>query len=228
MSRSCRSSWRFGWDAVRRCTDRTWNLCCLFLTARDSPGVAAVGAAALNGAFAEGGIVTPSNAQMCGNRSRWWGFVGVKNVDGTIRDLAGAGLAAECDQLSTVGPDAARLLTGSARATGAHSLAVECVIHALGPTSYFIPESERTLRRTYSECLRLADERSLQCLALPALCCGVAGFPAAASARAAFDAIEQADFGSLRRIEFMLLDERAYAAFADAAHARWGTGRGEH
>ena len=38
----------------------------------------------------------------------------------------------------------------------------------------------------------------------------------------AFGALEAAPLANLRTIEFVLRDERCYAAFADAAHERWG------
>lgn len=48
-----------------------------------------------------------------------------------------------------------------------------------------------------------------------------------ASAEAAFDAIEgMADNSAevtLSLVEFSLLDEKVFNAFADGAHARWGT-----
>ena len=89
-------------------------------------------------------------------------------------------------------------------------------------------------------------------LAVPALGCGVSGFPSDVSARAAFDALHyifdqhatDADFEernapphdkhdsdgvgercTVREIEFWLRDEGTYAAFADAAYARWGRRR---
>lgn len=203
-----------------------------------------IGAAATSGRFAVGGIVTPSNAQMCGNKSGWWGFtsngVPIRNADGAIRDAAGPGLAAECAAIATVGSEDERLQPGAARATGAHALSAACVIHALPPTSHRSPGSEAALRRTYLRVFELAEQRDLPCLALPALSCGIAGFPPAVGARAALDAVgaysarardddaAETDGDHTRAVhalsvlEFVLLDERVYAAFADAAHARWG------
>lgn len=189
-----------------------------------------IGSAAMGGRFAKGGIVTSSNPQMCGNKSSWWGFRDVQNVDGVLRDRAGEELAIECDQLPAVTPDGEKLLPGTARATGAHALAAERLIHALSPTSNYGTASEAILRQTYKNCFSLASALELPCLALPALSCGVSGFPAAIGARAAMDAIEshaesaltQANPSAPGLLEFVLLDEDVFAAFADAAHARWG------
>ena len=214
-----------------------------------------IGAAASSGRLAEGGVVTSSNPSMCGNKSQWWGFAGRRNVDGMLREMAGPGLAEECDAKREVqGAKAGeKLLVGDVRATGGHALTVRYVLHALPPSSYYSARSEGALRRTYARCLDLAHQRDLTCLALPALGCGIAGFPAAVSACAAFDAVEEyakrlsaaatwrdcgeaSDHGeahahargrsgsSTMSVEFVLIDEGVYAAFADAAHMRWGRG----
>ena len=61
--------------------------------------------------------MTASNALMCGNRSDWWGFVGVANVDGALRARAGPGLARECDALRTLLAEGGeKLLPHTARA----------------------------------------------------------------------------------------------------------------
>ena len=56
-----------------------------------------IGAVASSGRLAAGGLVTSSNPLLCGNKSLWWGFSRKRNVDGLIRQIAGPGLAAECD-----------------------------------------------------------------------------------------------------------------------------------
>ena len=197
-----------------------------------------IGAAAMSGRYM--GIVTPSNALMCGNKSRWWGFNNAENVDGLLRALAGPGLAAECEAIPNIPGGLEKLLPSRARATGAHDLHARHVIHALAPASaYPRKPAELALRRSYSHCLQLASDLEVESLALPALGCGVAGFPAGIGARAAFDAIEDAATLGLwsaadevvsgehsstapKHVEFVLRDERVYNAFADAAHARWG------
>ena len=48
--------------------------------------------------------------------------------------------------------------------------------------------------------------------------------PLCSSAAAAFDALDRmgsSGEAALQRIEFVLLDEEAFAAFADSAHQRW-------
>ena len=195
-----------------------------------------IGAAAMSGRY--DGVVTPSNALMCGNRSAWWGFMGHDNVDGLLRSLAGPGLGDECDAISPIAGGLEKLTPSSACATGAHDIPARHVIHVLAPASAYPRKSaELALRRSYSCCLRLAADLQMRSIALPALGCGVAGFPADTGARTALDAIEDAaalglwsaddeveEHGSKApaRVEFVLRDERVYNAFADAAHARWG------
>ena len=194
-----------------------------------------IGAAATGGRFAAGGIVTSANPLLCGNRSLWWGFKRRRNVDGIVHAAAGPGLAAECDALPAVGPEGEKLLLGSVRATGAHELVAKSVLHALSPTSHRSPRGEGVLRQTYESCLRVADAHGLASLALPALGCGINAFPPAVSARAALDAVDHVLIAGAEAaacapattlLEFVLLDEQCYAAFADAAHARWGGGGG--
>lgn len=189
-----------------------------------------IGAAATSGRFAAGGIVTSSNPLLCGNLSPWWGFTGKQNADGILREAAGPGLVAECESLPSIGPEGEKLLPGDARATAAHQLAADSMIHALAPTSHRSANGEKVLRRTYERCLMLADERELPCLALPAIGCGVNAFPPSVGARAAMDAVERSlagptpavARGATMLVEFVLADEGCYAAYADAAHARWG------
>lgn len=187
-----------------------------------------LGDAAMSGRHATGGVVASSNPQLCGNRSGWWGFAGVTNADGALRERAGSGLEAECEALPPAAASGEKLLPSTARATSAHALRTAWVLHALGPTSFHARESEAALRRTYVACFDLADSLGLGSLALPALACGVAGFPATAGARAAFDAVERhaaaaagAAGGTLARVEFVLLDRRVYCEFADEAWSRW-------
>ena len=182
-----------------------------------------LGAAATSGRFATGGVATSSNPLMCGNRSNWWGFQNLQNVDGVLREQAGPGLAIECASLAPVAPDGVKLLPATARATGAHGLAATCVLHACAPTSFYSDGSEAALRRTYERTLSLANELALPSLALPAFGTGVSGFPAHVSARAAYDAVERVGVdAATTRLEFVLLDESSFNAFGDAAHSRWG------
>ena len=131
--------------------------------------------------------------------------------------------------LSVISPVCRMLYARTHMVAGAHALRAERLFHALGPSSLFRPGAESTLGQTYDHTFRLAKDLAVPCLALPALCCGVAGFPASVGARAALDAVGRATEddaleGALSMVEFVLLDERVYAAFADGAHARWGKG----
>ena len=134
---------------------------------------AASSSAATSGRFADGGIVTASNAQMVGNRSVWWGFIGRENVDGAMRAAAGPGLADECDALPAATPGGEKLLPSTARQPARTRLAAAAVLHALAPLSFYIgggrASAEAALRKTFESCFALADELELPSLALPAL-----------------------------------------------------------
>jgi len=187
-----------------------------------------IGDAAMSGRHARGAVVSPGNKFMCGNANPhgWW-FKGRKNVDGKLRELGGNGLDVECDRLTETsgGTEAgAKLAVSSARSTGGHQLSVVKVIHTLGPQFNTKHAGPQQLKAAYKNCFEMAQSLSMETILLPAISCGIYGFPYDIGANAAFDAVTEMsvdDGFDVRLVEFVLLEDQAFIAFSDAAYVRW-------
>lgn len=109
------------------------------------------------------------------------------------------------------------IAVGQTVLTGAGTLPAVHVIHAavMGPD---LRTSAEAIGEATRSALRLADSRGLQSIAFPALGTGVGGFPLAECAKImiATVAAEGRRPGSLARVLFVLFDQPAYSAFADA------------
>lgn len=110
--------------------------------------------------------------------------------------------------------------TGSAAITSGGRLKARYVIHAVGPI-YDSAAPERSAQQLASAvraALRLADERGLRSVALPAISTGIFGYPmeeaAAVMLRAAADYL-RGETG-LERVIFCLYGRPAYDTFAAA------------
>ena len=111
------------------------------------------------------------------------GLRGGGGVDGAVHRAAGPGLLAECRGLGGCP-------TGSARLTGGHALVARHVIHAVGPVWRGGGHGEaELLADAYRSALRLARDHRLDSIAFPAISTGVYGFPGAAAAAVAVDAV---------------------------------------
>lgn len=118
-------------------------------------------------------VVTAANAELRGGGG----------VDGAVHRAAGPGLLAECRDLGGCP-------TGSARLTGGHALVARHVIHAVGPVWRGGGHGEaELLAGAYRSALRLARDHRLDSIAFPAISTGVYGFPGAAAAEIAVDAV---------------------------------------
>lgn len=117
-------------------------------------------------------------------------LAGGGGVDGAIHRAAGPALAAACRALPTV-DGSTRCPPGEARITPGFDLPARWVIHAVGPVWHGGGEGEaRTLRRCYQASLHLAQAHGVRSLAFPAISCGIYGYPHAAAARIAVDAVQ--------------------------------------
>jgi O-acetyl-ADP-ribose deacetylase len=138
-----------------------------------------------------------------------------------ISDAAGPGLQRACDELIVErGP----LGTGEAVATDAFHLPCRRVIHAVGPIyGRHDGEEAALLAAAHRSAVGLAAELGLTSIALPAISCGIYGYPLEEAAPIAIsstiDALGHA--GDLTLARFCFIAERERSAFeralADAA-----------
>jgi len=145
-------------------------------------------------------------------------LLGGGGVDGALHRAAGPELLAACRELrATELPHG--LQTGAAVATPAFRLHARWVIHTVGPNRHAGQTNRALLVSCFSESLRLADTLDAGALAFPAVGAGAYGWPAAAVAQAALDAV--AGFrashpaSSLELVEFVLHTTEVEAVFRD-------------
>jgi O-acetyl-ADP-ribose deacetylase len=135
-------------------------------------------------------------------------------VDGAIHRRAGPELAAETAQRYPQGCP-----TGSAVISGAGNLKASYVIHAVGPVWRGGGEGEPLLLAgAYRRALELASAHGCRGVALPAVSCGVYGYPIDLASRVALTTA--ANFlkqdPTVARLRFVLFSSGAYGAFAAA------------
>lgn len=110
-------------------------------------------------------------------------LLGGGGVDGAIHRAAGPELLAECRRLGGCP-------TGESRVTRGYRLAARYVIHTVGPVWEGGDRGEpELLRGCYVSALRLAAAHQIRSLAFPAISTGAYGYPFAAAARIAVDAV---------------------------------------
>jgi len=147
-------------------------------------------------------------------------LLGGGGVDGAIHAAAGPGLDEECRLLRrTTYPRG--LPTGEAVATGAGRLSARYVIHTVGPRYWEHADGGAGLLAScHARSLAVADRLGLSTVAFPAISCGAFGWTPPAAAPVALGAVRDyaqshPDSG-LTLVRFVLRDQRALDAFADA------------
>jgi O-acetyl-ADP-ribose deacetylase len=138
-------------------------------------------------------------------------LLGGGGVDGAIFAAAGyEQLIAETRALGGCPP-------GDAKITKGYNLKARHIIHAVGPR-YGPPGAAQLLARAYRRSLEVAVEHGVASLAFPAISTGVYGYPLFEAAPVALRTV--CDFVAGERritlVRFVLFDEIAFAAFADA------------
>lgn len=125
-------------------------------------------------------------------------------VAGAIHRAAGPGLMEECRPLAPIEP-------GQAVITSAHGLPNRYVIHCLGPVYGVDEPADRLLSECYRNALRLAEERTLESIAFPALSTGVFAYPLEEAAGVALSTVidEGERLRSIRLIRFVLWGHRS-------------------
>jgi O-acetyl-ADP-ribose deacetylase (regulator of RNase III) len=144
-------------------------------------------------------VVNAANARLAGGGG----------VDGAIHRAAGPDLLAACKAMGGCA-------TGDAKITPGYRLRARFVIHAVGPVwrggTHGEPE---LLASCYRRTLELAQAHTLRSLAIPAISCGVYGYPIEEAAAIAVRECHEAPVlaPSLECITFALFDSVALAAY---------------
>lgn len=129
---------------------------------------------------------------------------------GIIRRKGGESIQQECDQIGSIP-------LGGAAITAGGKLKARHVIHAasmeLGGHT-----TARALRASTAHSLRIAAEKGIQTVALPAIGTGIGGFPLSECAEIMLhEAAEHLKRpGAVEKIRFVLFDAKALAAFEKA------------
>ncbi|NCF17226.1 MAG: O-acetyl-ADP-ribose deacetylase [Haliea sp.] len=131
-------------------------------------------------------------------------------VCGAIHAAAGPELQRACDRVEPV--DGVRCPIGEARLTEAGNLPAKYVIHAVGPRYQIDTPSEALLTSAYQHSYRLALEHGCRTVAVPAISCGIFGYPLEEAAQVALTASLDADFSELD-IRFYLFDQGIHDVF---------------
>lgn len=131
--------------------------------------------------LAEDAIVNAANPSLLGGGG----------VDGAIHRAAGPALLAACRALPEHSPGV-RCRTGEAVITPGFNLPARYVIHTVGPVWRGGDRDEALLlARCYRNALALAAEHALCRVALPAISCGVYGYPPEAAAAVAVRSVRE-------------------------------------
>lgn len=124
-------------------------------------------------------------------------------VCGAIHMAAGPELEAECITLGGCP-------TGEARITKGYRLLAKYVIHAVGPKYWDGTKNEATLLRScYKSIFRIASERKISSIAIPALGTGIYRFPIKEATAIAVEEAEVAIDASSIKVVFCCFDKHA-------------------
>ncbi len=137
-------------------------------------------------------------------------LLGGGGVDGAIHRGAGPQLLAECKTLNGC-------QTGQAKITAGYRLPARHVIHTVGPVYRQRPQDPQLLAACYQNSLKLAAAHGLKTVALPAISCGVYGYPPEKACAIAVDTVKgflQQD-ASLERVLFVVYADEIYRLYHD-------------
>jgi len=135
-------------------------------------------------------IVTAANSSLAGGGG----------VDGAIHRAAGPELYAACQKIGGCP-------TGEARITPGFKLKAPWVIHAVGPIWRGGMENEAALLASaYSTSLALAHEHGCRSIALPAISCGVYGYPVPEAIKIAIETVRAWTGALPERVVFVGFD----------------------
>jgi O-acetyl-ADP-ribose deacetylase (regulator of RNase III) len=132
-------------------------------------------------------------------------------VCGAIFRAAGPALTAACDAVPVSG--GVRCPVGEARVTAAGNLPARYVIHAVGPRYGIDPDPAGLLASAYRNSYTLALDKGCRSVAVPAVSCGIFGYPLEEAATVALGTSLEPAFERLE-ITFYLFDREIHAVFA--------------
>ncbi|MBT7767482.1 MAG: hypothetical protein HN730_10010, partial [Bdellovibrionales bacterium] len=157
------------------------------------------------------GDITTFQADAMGNAANAL-LVGGGGVDGAIHSAAGPQLLTELQKSYPQG-----VAPGEAVITPAYGkLKVKWVIHAVGPIWRGGSDQEsETLYSAYLKCYQLAEMKQCRHLLMPAISCGIYGFPHPQAANIAIQASRSflATSLHLKKVEFVLLHYQLLEVF---------------
>ncbi|NND68870.1 MAG: O-acetyl-ADP-ribose deacetylase [Halioglobus sp.] len=137
-------------------------------------------------------------------------MLGGGGVDGAIHRAAGPELLAACHTVPEV--DGVRCPIGEARITTAGQLNANFVIHTVGPRYAIDPDPPALLASAYRSALVLAGEHGCTSVALPAISCGVYGYPLGEAAEIALGVCLDPEFAAIEKT-FYLFGEEIHGIF---------------
>ncbi|HSA04760.1 MAG TPA: O-acetyl-ADP-ribose deacetylase [Tenuifilaceae bacterium] len=138
-------------------------------------------------------------------------LLGGGGVDGAIHRAAGPLLLEECRKIGGCP-------TGEARITKGYNLKAKYVIHTVGPIwRSGINDETVLLRKAYTNCLKIANEKSLKSIAFPNISTGVYGFPKKLAAEIAVSVVksflEKNKYP--KKVLFVCFDEDNYELYSN-------------
>jgi O-acetyl-ADP-ribose deacetylase (regulator of RNase III) len=148
-------------------------------------------------------VVNAANAALAGGGG----------LDGAIHRAAGPELMDACRMLPAV--RGVRCPAGEARLTPGFRLPSQAIIHAVGPVYATDPHPEQTLTEAYRSSLSLAEAQGFKRVGLPALSCGIYGFPPKLAAPISVRVCRERDW-ALEEAVFVLMDQALLELWKEA------------